>query len=172
MRIGALMFTALALGTATPAMAQQRGATMSPQDQQALQEAKKLVQEYEDAYARKDAQAIANQYADNAIYSTPWYTAEGKQAILRNLQEGFKQDLVRNLHNTAEQSRVIDPDHTWTTGTWTADLHQAAGVQQLSGHWMTIAQREGGEWKILADFSNIQAAPPLVGTSAPPATNK
>jgi len=112
------------------------------------------------AYNNRDANALANMYdAKVGLYSTPWWTATGHDAILA----GFKADMSSAVTVTS-----IICDHSSMTGatavsdgTWTATMKGPDGKDvSVQGHWMSTSEPRGGAYIILTHVSNMQMPQP------------
>ena len=112
------------------------------------------------AYNNRDADALANMYdAKAGMYSTPWWTATGHDALLA----GFKAEM-----SLAATITSIVCDHSNMTGatavsdgTWTATIKGPDGKDvSVQGHWMSASEARGEKNVMLVQVSNMQMPQP------------
>jgi ketosteroid isomerase-like protein len=115
-------------------------------------------------YNNRDADALANLYdAKAGMYSGPFWTATGHDAILA----GFKAEFKAGMSFAATiTSRVCDHSSmtgatTVSDGTWTATMKGPDGKDvSLQGHWMSADETRDGKDVILVHVSNVQMPQP------------
>jgi uncharacterized protein (TIGR02246 family) len=194
MKLSSLMMTVLAVGLATPVLAQQAPVSgdQQPQNQELRQQVEQLAQRWRDSYNGKDAQALANLYTEDAAVSFPNWTANGRQEIRQDFETEFREGGMTNLQNAVGQVQTLDDSHAWANGSWKANRqrsmqqHQAAsaertgssgsqgGAQPADGHWLIVLVRDGSEWKVRANVSNMnmpELPAEAIGTSTPPSSH-
>jgi uncharacterized protein (TIGR02246 family) len=189
----------LAVGLATPAFAQQTGISDAQTSLQLRQQSQQFAQQLQDAINRKDAQAAANLFSRDGFLSTRGGTATGRLQIEQVLQDQFRQtpSLIARLNVERVQSIGTGGDAAWSEGTWTGtsaetlppgesleaqgprergavtSAQEREGIESgpsASGYWLSVINREGGEWKIRVLMSNLTtvSTQTFTGTSAPP----
>lgn len=163
---------ALAAALALPAAAQQQP---SPQDQQARQQLEQDAKAWQEAYNKKDAHALAEMYAPDAVLSAGNHTATGREAIERSLETEFQQGPLANLVITVERAQSLGPDHSWATGTWRGDasmpmmammqgMMQGQGGPMMQGQGGPMMQGQGQGGPMMQG----QGGRMMQGTSTPP----
>jgi ketosteroid isomerase-like protein len=110
-----------------------------------------LQKNFAEAYNRKDVEAMAAAFAEDAIRVTPSGIFQGRDAISRNLQEA----LNLGLHDYSVErtvSRSIG-NFVFNAGEWRAKL----GDQPLHGYYTAIIVRDGNEAKIMEETVTLAA---------------
>jgi uncharacterized protein (TIGR02246 family) len=114
-----------------------------------------------DAYNKKDAATIAKMYAEDAIFSTPGWTASGRTAI----EDAVNKDLAAGAFSkinsiTVDQAhRVGDLDYS--VGSWAAEMKGPDGKDvPVGGHWLVVSQYRDGHYLTLLHNSNMALSPP------------
>ena len=111
------------------------------------------------AYNNRDADALANMYAQDGTYSTPFWTATGHDAILA----GFKAEMsspgtVTSIvcdHSSMSGAKSV------SDGTWTATVKGPDGKDvSVQGHWMAASEIRGEKKVMLVHVSNMQMPEP------------
>lgn len=108
------------------------------QEQQSQAEIRQRIEHlataWQDAYNKKDVQALGNLLAQDATFTSADWSGNGRQAIERHLQEEIRGGMMKNLHIRTEQVQPLGPHAAWATGTWTAELSpQMASEGGVSG---------------------------------------
>jgi ketosteroid isomerase-like protein len=142
LRIVVMVACSLALLTAN-AVAQERQVT---DDQYA-----ELQKNFAEAYNRKDVDAMAAAFAEDAIRVTPSGIFQGREAIRRY----FQTVLDMGLHDYKVQRTVSRSEGTFVfnAGEWQAKL----GDQPLHGFYTGIIVRDGDQAKIMEETMTIAA---------------
>ena len=116
------------------------------------------------AYNNRDADALANLYdAKAGMYSGPFWTATGHDAILAGFKAEFKAEMSFAATIT---SRVCDHSSmtgatTVSDGTWTATMKGQEGKDvSVQGHWMATYETRDGKNVLLVHVSNMQMPQP------------
>jgi uncharacterized protein (TIGR02246 family) len=139
--------------TVTPAVV----LAQSPVDTKA--EVQKLANDWMDAYNKQDAATIANGYADDAVFSTVNWTANGRAAIL----EALKKDVAAGAKITAitvDQSHRL-ADVNYAAGSWSANAKTPEGKEvTIGGHWAGVSRYQNGQYIIMIHNSNTAMPPP------------
>jgi ketosteroid isomerase-like protein len=110
-----------------------------------------MQKEFAEAYNRKDADAMAAAFSEDAIRVTPSGIFQGRDAIRRNLQEALK----LGLHNYTVQRTLSRSEGTFVfnAGEWQAKL----GDQPLHGYYTAIIVRDGDQARIMEETVTIAA---------------
>jgi ketosteroid isomerase-like protein len=110
-----------------------------------------LQRNFEQAYNRKDAGAMADAFTEDAVRITPSGIFQGREAIRRNLEDvlnnGLKDYTVRRTVSRSEGVFVFN------AGEWTAKL----GDQSLRGYYSAIIIRDGDRAKIMEETVSVAA---------------
>jgi len=111
----------------------------------------KTIQEYVDAYNKRDIPALVQMYRETARRSTPSGTATGRQAI--------EQALTREIETTGLTITAVSVDRSqragplnWAEGTVTGTVKQ--NDTPISGHWVIVSEYFGNRYLILSLISN------------------
>ena len=114
------------------------------------------------AYNNRDADAIANMYdAKTGMYSTPFWTATGHDALLAGLKAEMSSmptfmvtSIVCDHSSMAGATAISD-------GSWTGTMKGPDGKDVSGqGHWMSASETRGGKRVILVHVSNMQMPQP------------
>ena len=111
----------------------------------------KVQSEFADAYNRKDVEAMAMAFSENAVRVTPSGIFEGREAIRRTLHDA----LNMGLHDYSVRRTVSHPygAFIFNAGEWQAKLND----QSFHGYYTAILGREGDQVKILEETVTIAA---------------
>ena len=133
------------LSAATPAASQQDKTSAGG-------EAFEKVQfDFAEAYNRKDVEAMATAFSEDAIRVTPSGIFQGREAIRHNLQDA----LNMGLHDYSVR-RTVSRSYgafIFNAGEWQAKL----GNQPFHGSYTAILGREGDQVKILEETVTVAA---------------
>lgn len=110
-----------------------------------------LQKNFAEAYNRKDVDAMAAAFTDDAIRVTPSGMFVGREAIRRNLQDVVNLD----LHDYSVERNVSRSfgKFVFNAGEWQAKL----GDQPLHGYYTAIVVREGSGAKIIEETVTVAA---------------
>jgi ketosteroid isomerase-like protein len=110
-----------------------------------------LQKNFAEAYNRKDVDAMAAAFTEDAIRVTPSGIFVGREAIRRNLQEVVNLD----LHGYSVERNVSRSfgNFVFNAGEWQAKL----GDQPLHGYYTAIVMRDGGVAKIMEETVTVAA---------------
>ena len=129
----------------------------------------RLVEQWVDAYNRKDAAALDALYSSNAMLLPRGHPGPvvGEPAIREYFNDLMKQLPVPNYKITRSELVVVGPKAMVQCGTWSSDtLH-------MTGDYLAVIAEEDGEWKFIATTWNEAPEPGIVkdtsqtGTSTP-----
>ncbi len=122
----------------------------------------KDVEIWRTAYNNRNADVLANMYdAKAGMYSTPWWTATGHDALLA----GFKADVSSGATITSivcdHSSMIGATTVSVSDGTWTAMMKGPDGNEvSAQGHWMATSETRDGKNITLVHVSNMQMPQP------------
>jgi uncharacterized protein (TIGR02246 family) len=137
------------------------GSVLVAQDTAADEEAiRQLGLRWEEAWANRDAQALAALYTDDADgISAMGETVSGRMAIEENFTKRFE-DLPESAQNESEviALRFIRPTIAIVDGAW-AVSGLPEGVP-AAGLWTAVVVKKDGEWLYTAARSRIPMVPP------------
>jgi ketosteroid isomerase-like protein len=110
-----------------------------------------LQKKFAEAYNRKDVDAMAAAFTDDAVRVTPSGIFVGREAIRRNLQDVIDLD----LHDYSVERNVSRSmgNFVFNVGEWRAKL----GDQPLHGYYTAIVVRDGNLAKIMEETVTIAA---------------
>ncbi|UFW69177.1 YybH family protein [Bradyrhizobium sp. WU425] len=110
-----------------------------------------LQKNFAEAYNRKDVDAMAAAFTDDAIRVTPSGMFVGREAIRRNLQDVVNLD----LHDYSVERNVSRSfgNFVFNAGEWQAKL----GDQLLHGYYTAIVVRDGSVAKIMEETVTVAA---------------
>jgi ketosteroid isomerase-like protein len=162
-----LLATALfAVSACSPAKAPDAAAT--PPDTAAdVAKLKTAEDQWFAMYNKGDAEGIANLYVDDGIVLAGGAPAAvGKAAILAFLKNDIAgAQAAKTTDNAgALNGSGVSGDLGWMSGAYS--ITTPAGVTVDNGKYTTVFQRVNGEWKIIRDTWNSDAAPPAAATPA------
>jgi uncharacterized protein (TIGR02246 family) len=120
-------------------------------------------EEWNRAYAQRDAEALAGFYADDAAMANPGeQLVRGKESI-QKATEAFAKDPNLNVTFRANRVQVASSgDLAYTRGQYMLTSTDASTNQPEStrGYYLTVWQRQADDsWKVVEDF--ITEGPPL-----------
>jgi ketosteroid isomerase-like protein len=124
-------------------------------------ESQKSADEWMSAYNKKDAATIAKMYGDNAVFSTPGWTASSRTAIEAALTKDIASGAFSRVTAiTVDQSNRAG-DMAYASGSWSADMKGPDGKDvPVGGHWLTISEYKNGIYTTLVHNSNMALPPP------------
>jgi ketosteroid isomerase-like protein len=99
--------------------------------------------QWQNAYNKGDAMAVADLYALGGIEVTPEGIGEGRAAIKERVQKDLEQEKLRNLIIVATKCDV-EESFRWSSGRWKADSPHG----EMRGFWTAIEAKDGDVWKI------------------------
>lgn len=108
-------------------------------------------QQFAEAYNRKDVEAMALAFSENAIRVTPAGVFHGREEIRRNFQEALNLGL-RDYAVRRTGSRTYG-DFILNVGEWQAKLAD----NPIRGYYTAILGREGDQVKILEETVTVSA---------------
>ena len=130
---------------------------------------KSVTDQWYNFYHAGDADGIANLYADDAqILAGGSPAAVGKAAIRTFMVGDIAATKAAGLvdDGSGYNGSGVSGDLGWLSGAYT--LTNAAGAVVETGKYTTVFQRMNGEWKIIRDTWNSDAAPAAVAGPPPP----
>ena len=133
------------LSAATPATSQQDKTSAGGEAFEKVQS------DFAEAYNRKDVEAMAMAFSEDAIRVTPSGIFQGREAIRHNLQDA----LNMGLHDYSVR-RTVSRSYgafIFNAGEWQAKL----GNQPFHGSYTAILGREGDQVKILEETVTVAA---------------
>jgi len=110
--------------------------------------------QWEDAYNRGDAAAVAALYTPDAREVSPAGIRIGAMAVKERVEENHKEGMS-NVLITATKCG-IEGAFRWSSGTWKADSRQGPA----SGFWTAIEVKNGDAWKMQNLTWNLTPPPP------------
>jgi ketosteroid isomerase-like protein len=111
----------------------------------------KVQSEFAAAYNRKDIDAMATAFSEDAIRVTPSGIFQGREAIRRNLQNAVS----LGLHDYSVH-RIVSRSYgalVFNAGEWQAKL----GDRQFHGCYTALLGRQGDQVKILEETVTVDA---------------
>ena len=162
-----LASTLFAIAACSPAKAPEAAAT-APDTAADVAKIKDAETQWFAMYNKGDAQGIANLYADDGIVLAAGAPgAVGKAAILAYLKTDVASSQAANTTDNIGDvnGSGVSGDLGWVSGAY--HVTTPAGVTVDNGKYTTLFQRINGEWKIIRDTWNSDAA-----TAAAPPTPK
>jgi ketosteroid isomerase-like protein len=127
-----------------------------------------LNRKFEQTVSSQDAKGWASLYASNAILvpvGEP--VVVGHDNILKWGEEAVK---VWNKLSINEGPAVVKGDVAWQPSTWTGNINTPDGKKMdISGRGLVVLQKEGTDWKIVADTFSFDPPPSsATGSSTAP----
>ena len=137
--LGAL--AGLAIGLATPAIAQEKEVT-DPETRRLLN---RIDRKFDEACNRSDAAAVAALFTQDAVDVTPTGVFSGQPAI-----EKYFAGIFQKWHITGHKNKL---DHVYALGSHLCAIGEwslEATSQPAGGYWSLVYSRDGDNWKIRA----------------------
>jgi uncharacterized protein (TIGR02246 family) len=154
----------LAIGFAAPAFAQQKD-TVDPKIVEQLQEEDK---NFEEAYNKHDAAAIAALFTDDAVLVTPHGTFTGRAAIEKKYEEeDFKTYNGSDMVTTTERITAVG-NELHLTRRFRANYQSYGSFIRIEGNASPVFVLEGDTWKIRSE--TVEVTKKEVSTQSPTPT--
>jgi ketosteroid isomerase-like protein len=128
-------------------------------DPQLRQQLDAAIGEFDEAFNKNDAAAVAALYTDDAVLVTDTGIVYGRQAI-----EQYRAELLHEwrFDNHIARADQYSPHATtgnemWVTGEWSCAVRRQseAPSMQVSGFWSAIYVRDGDAWKMRMEIYNV-----------------
>jgi uncharacterized protein (TIGR02246 family) len=152
-----LALIGLAIGFTVPTLAQQKDTA----DPQIAEQIRALASNFDEAFNRNDAAAVAAFYTEDAVRVTPNGTFSGRQAIEKGYAKFDFQQYQANDHVLkVNQVNAVGND-VRALGTWTTSFQEGGHAGERShagGHFTLIMVREGDTWKIRRSTYDVSVA--------------
>jgi len=148
----------LVISFALPTFAQQKDKV----DPQTIEQLAALPKKFAVAFNNNDAAALAALYTEDAVLvweSGPIY---GREAIEKYLVDVFKQVHFSNQVAKPDSPHIIGTtgNEMWWNGEWSNTIKgDNWGPKDQKGYFANILVREGGDWKVRLDISNVTPPP-------------
>ena len=152
-----LAFVGLAIGLATPTLAQQKDTIDS-------QIAEQVTKKIDEGFNNGDAAAVGALFTEDAVFVTPQGPIFGREAIEKlfagMFQQGHYSDHLNKDDQGSPHTIGTAGNEVWRTGEWSFTLQgKSGGPIQLKGYWGAINVREGDTWKIRMLTFNVTPPP-------------
>jgi ketosteroid isomerase-like protein len=125
------------------------------------QDAQKAAQTWMDAFNKKDFATVANMYSYNGVYSNPWWTSVGPQAIEKAFKDEKRQMTVTAI-KVDRADRLADVE--WWYGSWSGIVKEAGKDIVMTGHWSNICRLQGDKCLSLSHVVNMELPPSPAAT--------
>lgn len=132
------------LGAATPALPQVEPSAGG-------EAFEKMQSDFAAAYNRKDLDAMANAFSENAVRITPAGIFHGREAIGKELKRVVV-DLGLHDYSVKRTVSRMQGDMVFNAGEWKATLGTG---QQFGGYYSALLVREGSAVKIFEETVNV-----------------
>ena len=133
-----------------------------------VQAIKDIETQWNQAYAAKDADKIAGNYADDAVLITPGGPAiSGKDAIKTAFKQMVSDPTMTLKFEASKVDTSSSGDMGYTQGSYTLTLTDPVSKQLINDHgsYVTVYKKQAdGSWKAVSDIASSAVPPP-----APPA---
>jgi uncharacterized protein (TIGR02246 family) len=138
-------FIGLAIGFLPPTLAQQEN-TLDPQT---VVQIRALASNYDAAFNRADATAVATLYTEDVVFKTPNGTFNGRKAIEELFTKHyFEESHSRNAVTTVKKV-IADGNEISATGRWSDTFEDASsGTLNADGTFSWVLVHEGDAWRI------------------------
>lgn len=121
------------------------------------------------AYAKRDAAALADMYADDAALANPDADLVSGKTAISEAVKGFASDPNLAVEFRSDRVQVAaSGDLAYTRGRYTMTMTdpKTKGPYTSKGNYLTVWQKQAdGSWKAVEDFVTT-GAPPTVATRA------
>ena len=134
-------------------------------DAQLRQQLDMAFREFDEAFNKNDAAAVAALYADDAVLVTETGIVYGRQAIEQYRAEALHEWRFENHITKADQysphATGTAGNEMWVTGEWSCAVRgqSEAPPMQVSGYWAAIYVRQGDVWKMRMEIFNVTPPP-------------
>jgi uncharacterized protein (TIGR02246 family) len=147
-----LALLGLTISFAPPAFAQQKDTV----DAETAQQVRALASNYDAAFNRQDAVAVAALYAENAAFNAPEGTFHGRQAI----EELYAKRYFGEAHSrnvvTVVNEVIAAGNEVRATGTWSDTFEEpSTGIIHAEGTYSWVLLHEDDSWRILESTYDI-----------------
>lgn len=106
------------------------------------------------AYNATDAVAIASLYAEDAALMPPdAHPVKGRAAIEALFREKFEQDCSMEVHSLASE---VAGARGFDTGEIAITMSGEGGMQRVTGKYLAVLTRVGGEWKFAYHMQTVE----------------
>jgi ketosteroid isomerase-like protein len=151
-----LALVGLAIGFASPTLAQQKD-TVVPQ---IVEQLVALGKKYAEAVNNNDVAAVAALYTGDAVDVGETGPIYGREAIQKHWADAFQKMHFNKRDKYFPHAIGTDGNVMWGNGEWGTTVQgKDWGPIQVTGYWSNIYRREGDTWKIRMDTSNVTPAP-------------
>jgi len=125
-------------------------------DEAAMQAATKT---WGEAFNAGEVDRIVALYAEDAVVMPPNAPAVSGSAAIREFMAAFVAEAKAGglMMGLGETGGGVSGDLGWHSGTYA--VTNAAGVAVETGKWVETWRRAGGEWRMIRDIWNTDAAP-------------
>jgi uncharacterized protein (TIGR02246 family) len=112
------------------------------------------VKKYEAAINGHNAKEFASLFGKDATLVSPGTPPIQGRENIEKWEEGRAK--FWNKLSIADGPYTVNGSVLWTVGTWEGNANTPDGkTMDLTGNYLTVAQKEGSEWKIIAHAWNI-----------------
>ena len=148
----AVALVGLAIGSVLPTFAQQKDTV----DPQIAQQIRILASNFDAAFNKNDAAALAALYKEDAVWNTPHGTFTGRQAIEKAYAKyEFGSWHPSNLVGRVDRVMAVGND-VRAYGTWSETWRDTnGGPINGEGYFLWVNVREGNTWKIRKSSSSV-----------------
>lgn len=163
MKIPRIALLVLVISFGLPVSGQEKDLSIDPQ---IVQQLRTIGKEFDDAFLKGDAAAMAAYYTEDAVLVSDSGPVYGRQAIEKYYAEQFRE--VRFVrHDTTDDPTSVrrigtDGNVIWEDGQWSGTLFlqgEDCGPHQVRGYFTSINIREGSSWKVLMSTFSTRILP-------------
>jgi ketosteroid isomerase-like protein len=111
---------------------------------------------WEQAAKARDLDAVMTVFAENAVtYPDDQPPAVGVAAIRAEIADDWEETPDAAIDWATTSVHVSEAgDMAWERGTWTFDPDGEGEAEAVEGEYLTIYEKVGGEWKVVADMGS------------------
>jgi ketosteroid isomerase-like protein len=111
---------------------------------------------WEQAAKARDLDAVMTVFSENAVtYPDDQPPAVGVAAIRTEIRKGWNEAPDAAIDWETTSVHVAEAgDMAWERGTWTFDPDGAGEAEAVEGEYLTIYEKVGGDWKVVADMGS------------------
>ena len=158
MKIPRIALLVLVISFGLPASGQEKDLSIDPQ---IVQQLRTIGKEFDDAFLKGDAAAMAAYYTEDAVLVSDSGPVYGRQAIEKYYAEQFREVRFVRHDTTGDPTSVrrigTDENVIWEDGQWSGTLFlqgEDCGPHQVRGYFTSINIREGNTWRVrMSTFS-------------------
>jgi hypothetical protein len=93
---------------------------------------------------------FANNFTDDGIYNSPWGVAQGREAIIANINYWHSSGITKGKRHFVGAIRILEINESVATvesNYWIAEAETNPGIV-ATGYYLDTVKKTNGKWKI------------------------